>query len=60
MVMLFPKAAPTVCIRSTITDAITGQFSFTNLAPGAYIIAAIDMTSAYGRISYSQIAAVPM
>lgn len=57
-VLVYPEEAPSLCVRSTITDA-TGVFSFTGLAAGRYTVLGIDITDIYNGVVYCMVVAVP-
>jgi hypothetical protein len=54
-----PQFAPNV-IRDVTSDATTGAWSATLLAPGKYIALGVDMTNAHNAVVYSHVDAVPM
>jgi hypothetical protein len=57
---LYPQSAPSLCIGETMSDAETGEYEFLGIAPGNYIVSAIDITGRFHRMIFSMIAAVPM
>jgi hypothetical protein len=59
-VLLSPAAAPGIVIRETFTDAATGAFSFTDLAPGKYRVWGVDVTAVQNDPIYDWVDAVPM
>jgi hypothetical protein len=57
-VLVYPETAPSVLVRSTITDA-TGVFSFSGLAAGRYTVLGIDITDVYNGVVYCLVVAIP-
>ena len=45
-VYLYPCAAPSLCIAAAYTDA-SGNYSFSNIAPGSYIVIGHDPSATY-------------
>lgn len=49
-----------VLIRETWSDAQTGAYLFDRIAPGLYVVYAIDHTGEYGGVIETDIVAEPM
>jgi hypothetical protein len=59
LVHLYPDRVPTLPVRSTFTDA-SGVYSFTDLAPGRYLVLGIDASGTYNAVVWDIVDAVPM